>query len=96
MGRVGFRGRTRRYAFLLVRERSGAGVDGAAPAGDRHASFLADFLGNCAFAFPICPLMRQKCAFRYFGPDLLEVVIDAVLPIMVDRFAEPGAGFVRV
>jgi len=29
---------------------------------------LADFLGNCAIAFPICPLMLQKCAFRYFGP----------------------------
>jgi hypothetical protein len=29
MGRVGFRGRTRRYAFLLVRARSGAGGDGA-------------------------------------------------------------------
>jgi hypothetical protein len=37
-------------------------------AGDRHAAFLADFLGNCAIAFPICPLMLQKCAFRYFGP----------------------------
>lgn len=23
---------------------------------------------NCAIAFPICPLMLQKCAFRYFGP----------------------------
>ena len=32
-------------------------------------SFLADFLGNCAIAFPIRPLMRQKCAFRYFGPE---------------------------
>jgi hypothetical protein len=31
-------------------------------------SFLVDFLGNCAIAFPICPLMLQKCAFRYFGP----------------------------
>jgi hypothetical protein len=31
MGRVGFRGRTRRYAFLLVGARSGAGVDGATP-----------------------------------------------------------------
>jgi hypothetical protein len=29
-------------------------------AGDRHASFLADFLGNCAIAFPICPLMPQN------------------------------------
>ena len=29
MERVGFRGRTRRYAFLLFRARSGAGVDGA-------------------------------------------------------------------
>ena len=38
--------------------------------GDLHASFLADFLGNCAIAFPICPLMRQKCAFRYFGPEV--------------------------
>jgi hypothetical protein len=38
-------------------------------AGDRHASFLADFLGNCAIAFAICPLMLQKCAFRYFGPE---------------------------
>jgi hypothetical protein len=37
-------------------------------AGDRHAAFLADFLGNCAIAFPICLLMLQKCAFRYFGP----------------------------
>jgi hypothetical protein len=43
-------------------------------AGDRHVSFLADFLGNCAIAFPICPLcynakgVLQKCAFRYFGP----------------------------
>jgi hypothetical protein len=33
-------------------------------AGDRHAAFLADFLGNCAIAFPICPVMLQKCAFR--------------------------------
>jgi Phage integrase family len=33
-------------------------------AGDRHAAFLADFLGNCAIAFPICPPMLQKCAFR--------------------------------
>jgi hypothetical protein len=31
MGRAGFRGRTRRYAFLLVGARSGAGVDGATP-----------------------------------------------------------------
>jgi hypothetical protein len=31
MGRVGFRGKTRRYAFLLVRARAGAGVDGATP-----------------------------------------------------------------
>ena len=31
MGRVGFRGRTRRYTFLLVRACSGAGVDGATP-----------------------------------------------------------------
>src|SRR4029077_9448792 len=31
MGRVGFRGRTRRYAFPLVGARSGAGVDGATP-----------------------------------------------------------------
>jgi hypothetical protein len=31
MGRVGFRGRTRRYAFLLVRARSGTTVDGATP-----------------------------------------------------------------
>src|SRR5262245_60967163 len=46
MGRVGFRGRTRRYAFLLRRARSGAGVDGGIPPGDRHASFLADFLGK--------------------------------------------------
>jgi hypothetical protein len=30
---------------------------------------LADFLGNCFIAFPICPLTLQKCAFRYFGPD---------------------------
>jgi hypothetical protein len=37
-------------------------------AGDRHASFLADFLGNFVVLFPICPLMRQKCTFRYFGP----------------------------
>jgi hypothetical protein len=37
-------------------------------AGDRHARFLADFLGNSAIAFPICPLMLQKYAFRYFGP----------------------------
>jgi hypothetical protein len=29
----------------------------------RH--FLADFLGNCAIVFPICPLLLQKCAFRY-------------------------------
>jgi len=29
MGRVGVRARTRRYALLLVRPRSGAGVDGA-------------------------------------------------------------------
>jgi hypothetical protein len=29
MGRVGFRVRKRRYAFLLVGARSGAGVDGA-------------------------------------------------------------------
>jgi hypothetical protein len=29
---------------------------------------LADFLGNCFIAFPICPLTLQKCAFRYFGP----------------------------
>src|SRR6516225_160059 len=29
MGRVGSRARTRRYAFLLVRWRSGSGVDGA-------------------------------------------------------------------
>ena len=69
MGRVGFPAGTRRYVFLLVRPRSGAVVDGATPRrGDQHASFLADFLGNCAIAFPICPLMRQKCAFRYFGP----------------------------
>jgi hypothetical protein len=40
-------------------------------AGDRPASFLADFLGNCAIAFPICPLMLQKCAFRYFGPTII-------------------------
>ena len=39
-------------------------------AGDRHAPFLADFLGNCAIAFAICPLMRQKSAIRYFGPAL--------------------------
>jgi hypothetical protein len=39
-------------------------------AGDRHASFLADFLGNCAIPFPICPLMLQKCAFRYFRPEM--------------------------
>src|SRR5208337_2351571 len=31
MGQVGFLGRTRRYPFLLVRGRSGAGVDGATP-----------------------------------------------------------------
>ena len=31
MGRVGFRGRTRRYAFLLIRARSGVGVAGAIP-----------------------------------------------------------------
>jgi hypothetical protein len=29
-------------------------------AGDRHASFLADFLGNYAIAFPICPLYATK------------------------------------
>jgi hypothetical protein len=29
---------------------------------------LADFLANCVIAFPICALMLQKCAFRYFGP----------------------------
>jgi hypothetical protein len=65
---VGFRGRTRCYAFLLVRARSGAGVTVRHHAGDWHAAFLADFLGNCASAFAICPLMLQKCAFRYFGP----------------------------
>jgi hypothetical protein len=27
-------------------------------AGDRDASFLADFLGDRAIVFPICPLMR--------------------------------------
>jgi hypothetical protein len=43
-------------------------------AGNRQTSFLADFLGNCAVAFPICPLMLQKCAFRYFGPTPLGVV----------------------
>jgi hypothetical protein len=44
-------------------------------AGDRPASFLADFLGNCAIAFAICPLMRQKSAFRYFGPSIDEVIV---------------------
>jgi hypothetical protein len=29
---------------------------------------LADFLGNCAIEFAICPLMLEKCVFRYFGP----------------------------
>jgi hypothetical protein len=41
--------------------------------GDPHASFLADFLGTCAIAFPIRLLMLQKCAFRYLGPDGLGV-----------------------
>jgi hypothetical protein len=68
MGRVGFSARTRRYVVLLVRPRSGAGVDGATPRRRPACVILADLLGNCAIVFLICPLMRQKCAFRYFGP----------------------------
>jgi hypothetical protein len=44
MGRIGFRGRTRRYAFLLVRARSGVGVrrcDTTTP--DPHALFFGGF-----------------------------------------------------
>ncbi len=37
-------------------------------AGDRHASFWADFLGNFVVSFPISPLMRPKWTVRYFGP----------------------------
>ena len=67
MGRVGFRGRTGVMPFCYS-ERTPARVSTVRQhTGDLHASFLADFLGNCAIAFPICPLMRQKCAFRYFG-----------------------------
>jgi hypothetical protein len=50
------RGVALRYAFLLVQARSGADIDGATPR-DRHASFSADFLGNCAILLPICPLV---------------------------------------
>ena len=57
-----FRGRTRRYAFPLVRAPSGAGADGATP---RRQPACVIFW---RIAFPIYPLMRQKCAFRYFGP----------------------------
>ena len=68
----------------------------------RH--FLADFLGNCAIAFPICPLMRQKCAFRYFGPlyrswwvprpvSLALAVAAGLLPLVVPgTLSEPDAG----
>jgi hypothetical protein len=49
-----------RYAFLLVRARSGADVDVRHHADDRHASFAADFLGNCVISFPICPIMLEK------------------------------------
>ncbi len=34
--------------------------------GMRH--FWRGFLGDCAVAFPICPLMLQRWAFGYFGP----------------------------
>jgi hypothetical protein len=34
----------------------------------RQAPSLADSLGPCPAPFRICPLMLQKCAFRYFGP----------------------------
>jgi hypothetical protein len=65
MGRVGFRGRTRRYAFLQVRARSGAV---STPRRRPACVILADSLAIATVVFPICPLMLQKCAFRYFGP----------------------------
>jgi hypothetical protein len=34
----------------------------------RQAPSLADSLGPCPAPFPVCPLMLQKCAFRYFWP----------------------------
>src|SRR5438270_9601866 len=84
MGRVGFRGRTRRYAFLLVRARSCAGVDGATHAGDPHASFLADFLGNCAIVFPI-RLLSYKNARSVTSGHNLHAVLAPRQPLTPDR-----------
>ena len=47
MGRVGFRGRTRRYAFLLFRARSRAGVDGATPR--RRSGVVVTFVPKVPF-----------------------------------------------
>jgi hypothetical protein len=38
------------------------------------APSVADFLGPCPPPFSICPLMLQKCAFRYFWPVRLSWV----------------------
>jgi hypothetical protein len=36
---------------------------------DPSKRFLADFRGDPAAVFPLCPLMLQKCAARYSGPS---------------------------
>jgi hypothetical protein len=46
--------------------------------GDRNATFLAGLPGNCAVVFLIRPLMRQKYAFRYFGPNTPQKVMLSV------------------
>src|ERR1700732_4920435 len=66
MGRVGFRGRTRRYAFLLVGARSGAGVDGATP---RRRPACAIFGG-----FP--------WQFRHRVPDLSAYATKMRVPLL--------------
>jgi hypothetical protein len=60
-------------------------------AGDRHASFLADFLGNCAIAFPIC----QHWWFEDRGPQctLLVFVDDATSRLMHLQFVESESTF---
>src|SRR5437773_8324687 len=69
MGRVGFRGRTRRYGFLLVRARSGAGVGGATPCrqtgcvifGGFHQQLRHRVPDLCAYATKMrAPLLRAN------------------------------------
>jgi hypothetical protein len=60
-------------------------------AGEPDASFLADFLGNCAIAFRICPLILQKCVFRCFGPDKRRRTLEIVPVANVTQRADKAS-----